>query len=437
MKLYNTLTNSINRTIFKNKKIQIYSCGPTVYDYIHIGNARTLIIVDLLIHLLEFNKNKVFYIQNFTDIDDKIIDKAIKKNKHENQISEFYIKMFYKDISSLNLRLPNKNIKISDYIQEIIQFINNLVKKNDAYIIDGNVYFNINKYKKKYGILSNVNINKLITNDEFKKNNLLDFVLWKKTTHGVTFLSPWGLGRPGWHTECSALIDIFFNNQTIDIHVGGIDLIFPHHENERIQYFAKNKKEIAKLWIHNGYVIWNNKKMSKSINNVITLRKYLKQYGANSLKYLFYSINYRKPININKDIIKYSVLKINKIFNILKKINIYIIQKKIILNFNKKGQYLKQICKELNNNLNTIKVLNILNKLIKIINIKLKTKNISLILISDLYIIINDLLNFNFKLPIITLNILNLLNKWEIYKKNKKFKQADILRKKLLQLNIL
>lgn len=445
MKLYNTLTKNFT-DYSKIKKINIYSCGPTVYNYIHIGNARTIIIVDLLVSFLQFQKIEVNYIQNYTDIDDKIINKAEIENKSEKEISEFYIKAFEEDILKLNIKIPNKIVKVTDNIKDIIIFIKELIKINAAYEINGNIYFDVVKYKKKYGLLSNKKISELKFNNKIKNNiykhSKYDFVLWKKTIKGIyfSFYDNFGKlykGRPGWHTECAVLIDKFFFKKTINIHAGGIDLVFPHHENERIQFLAKNNKEISKIWMHNGHLNIFDKKMSKSLNNTILVRDFIKLYGTNTLRYLLYSNNYTKPLNITKKIIINAQNETKKILKVLKLLNLYLAEYNLNYNLKKHGNTIKKVIYELSNNLNSSNVLTIISKNIKIINIQLRNKKINLQLVSDFYNIIFNIMNFNFIIPKINKKIYKYLLEWIKLKNNKDYIKADKIRDFLIKKNIL
>lgn len=445
MKLYNTLTCDFT-DYSQIKKANIYSCGPTVYNYIHIGNARAIIAVDLLVSFLQFKQIKVNYIQNYTDIDDKIIIKALSEHKSEQEIAEFYIKAFEKDVFNLNIKAPTRRIRVTEHIKDIIIFIKKLIKIKAAYEINGNVYFNVTKYKNMYGQLSNKKIEELKFNARIKynsnKHNQYDFVLLKQTTEGISFPfydqnGKLYQGRPGWHTECVVLIDKFFHKETIDIHAGGVDLVFPHHENERIQFLAKNNKEIAKIWMHNGHLNIADKKMSKSSNNMILVHDFIKLYSPNTLRYLLYVTNYTQPLNITKKLIISSQNEVEKIFKVLKAINLYLFEYNLNYNLTKHGENVKKVLIELANNLNSPNVLTIISKMIKIINTQLRNKNIDLQLISDFYNIIFNIMNFNFKLAIINNDNRKYLLEWIKSKNSKNFIKADKLRKILLEKNIL
>ncbi|AGM25763.1 cysteinyl-tRNA synthetase [Spiroplasma syrphidicola EA-1] len=439
MKVYNTLTRKneeINQT-----KFNIYACGPTVYNYIHLGNARAVINADLLVNVLEFQEYEVNYIQNYTDIDDKIINKALAENKTEAEISAFYINAFEEDVKALNIRKPNQNLAISNYVDEIIAFIADLVARGAAYESNGNVYFAIDQFPLQYGKLGNKAIAELNPGErveaDINKRNVNDFTLWKKTSVGILFDSPWGKGRPGWHTECALLIDKFFDHQTIDFHLGGIDLVFPHHENERIQYLAKNNCEITKIWLHNGHLNLEEQKMSKSLGNTILVRDFIAQYDPATLRYLFYSTNFSQPLNVTETVITFAQKETTKIFNILKTINLFLATNNLKWDLSVKGEYVAKALEQLNNNLNTPNVLSIINDMIKIINQQLRNNNLDLTIVGDFYNIIFNLLNFNFTLPVISPEIRALIEEWQEAKTAQDFVKADKIRTQLVEKNIL
>ena len=321
LKLQNALSNKVDSVLCsKAKEIKFFACGPTVYDFIHIGNIRPNIVADLIIRVITFQEVKVNFMQNITDIDDKIIKKALLENKTEREISAYYMKDFIWCLNKMNLTIPYF-YKVSVYIKSQISFIKKLISLNTAYLDQNQqVYFNTSSFtcaqakNNIYGQLSNRKIKdqksvRLIGKKDGKKNKF-DFVLWKKTPFGISFPSPWGEGRPGWHTECATLNSIHFHNQTIDLHLGGTDLKFPHHENERIQYYAVTKKELAKVWIYNGHVNIEGSKISKSKGNHLPLSKLLKQDGSNALKLFFYTTRYTNPIQFSHDALQ-NAKKIN------------------------------------------------------------------------------------------------------------------------------
>ena len=318
MKVFNTLTRSKEelKTIEENK-VKIYACGPTVYNFIHIGNARPLCVFDVLRRYLEYRGFDVRFVQNFTDIDDKIIRRANEEGVSYKEISEKYIEEFWTDAKGLNVREATVHPKATENIDEIINIISTLVDKGYAYEADGDVYFSPKKFKE-YGKLSHQPLEDLeagarIMVGEVKKEPM-DFALWKNAKPGEPYWeSPWGNGRPGWHIECSAMNRRYLGT-TIDIHCGGQDLIFPHHENEIAQSECCNGAPFANYWMHYGYITVDNVKMSKSLNNFFTVRDVANAYGYEPIRYLLISSHYRSPINYSTDIIEQCKASLTRLY---------------------------------------------------------------------------------------------------------------------------
>jgi len=311
MKVYNTLTRKKEEFIPLNPdEIRIYVCGPTVYNYIHIGNARPFVIFDTLRKYLEYCGNNVRFVQNFTDVDDKIINRAREEGVSPFEIGETYIKAYYEDVQALNVTPATIHPKVTETIPEIIEFVKGLVDKGLAYEVAGDVYYSARKFAD-YGKLSKQNIEELeagsrVGVDE-RKHDPLDFVLWKaqKADDEMAWDSPWGAGRPGWHIECSAMAKKYLG-ETIDLHAGGQDLQFPHHENEIAQSEGYSGKPFARYWMHNGYITVDDEKMSKSLGNFFTVRDILKEYEGEVLRYFLLSAHYRGPINFSRDLMEQS-----------------------------------------------------------------------------------------------------------------------------------
>ena len=308
MKIFNTLTRSKDELVpITPGEVKIYACGPTVYNYIHIGNARPLCVFDVLRRYLEWRGYKVNFVQNFTDIDDKLIKKANEEGITVPEVAERFIKEFWVDAKALNVREATTHPRATENIDEIKRIISELVEKGYAYTAGGDVYFRSKKFDE-YGKLSHQPLEDLeagarIATDDIKEDPM-DFCLWKGAKPGEPYWeSPWGQGRPGWHIECSAMAEKYLG-KTIDIHCGGLDLIFPHHENEIAQSECANGCDFAHYWMHNGFINVDNHKMSKSLGNFFTVRDVAEKYGYEPIRYLMISSQYRGPINYSVDIIE-------------------------------------------------------------------------------------------------------------------------------------
>ncbi len=305
MKVYNTLTRQKEELVpIHDGEYRIYACGPTVYNYIHIGNARPICVFDVLRRYLEYKGNKVVYVQNFTDIDDKIINRANEEHSTFKEVSEKYIAEYKTDAHGLNVRDASVHPKATENIDNIIEMVATLIEKGYAYESGGDVYYSTLKFKE-YGKLSHQPLDDLMAGARINigelKRESMDFALWKASKPGEpAWDSPWGRGRPGWHIECSAMSCRYLGT-TVDIHCGGQDLIFPHHENEIAQSEACNGVKFANYWMHNGFITVDNEKMSKSKGNFFTVRDVAKQFGYEPIRLLMISCQYRSPINYSYD----------------------------------------------------------------------------------------------------------------------------------------
>ena len=309
MKIYNTLTRKKEEFVpIEEGTAKIYVCGPTVYNYFHIGNARPFVVFDTLRKYLQYRGYKVKFVQNFTDVDDKIINRAREEHLTAGEVSEKYIEEYYKDAAALNVTKADVHPKVSEHIPEIIKFVQTLIDKGYAYEVNGDVYFSTRKFKE-YGKLSKQNIEDLESGARIAvgeiKEDPLDFALWKaqKEEDEIAWDCPWGKGRPGWHIECSAMSKKHLGD-TIDIHAGGQDLQFPHHENEIAQSECCNGVPFANYWMHNGYITIDNEKMSKSKGNFFTVRDILKEYDGEVMRFFLLSGHYRNPINFSDSLME-------------------------------------------------------------------------------------------------------------------------------------
>ncbi|MGK9476970.1 cysteine--tRNA ligase [Melioribacter sp. OK-6-Me] len=325
MKIYNTFSKTKEDFIPLNPpNVSFYVCGPTVYDYFHIGNARSFVMADIARKYLEFKGFVVKYIMNITDIDDKIIKKSLAEKKSTHDIADFFAAAFKEDMERLYIKPATLHPKATEHIEDIVLMINQLLEKGYAYEVDETIFFDISKFKD-YGKLSGKNLEELEAGSRIdineNKRNPLDFVLWKKAKEGEpAWEAPWGRGRPGWHIECSAM-SCKHLGQTIDIHAGGNDLIFPHHENEIAQSEAANGKKFVRYWMHFGFLNFQNEKMSKSLGNFFTTREILSKYSPEAIRLFFSQTHYRGPLNFSEELLAAAEKGADKIRNFALRIN--------------------------------------------------------------------------------------------------------------------
>ena len=319
MKVFNSLKKQKEEFVpIKPGEVSMYVCGPTVYNFFHIGNGRTFIVFDTIRKYLEYRGYKVNFVQNFTDIDDKMIRKANDEGTTVKELGDRYIAEYYKDADALNITRATVNPRATEFMGEIVAFVKELIEKGYAYEVDGDVYFSTKKFTS-YGKLSGQNLEDLqagarISVDE-RKNDPMDFAVWKKQKPGEpAWESPWGLGRPGWHIECSCMAYKLLG-ETIDIHAGGTDLMFPHHENEIAQSEARTGKPFANYWLHSAFVNVNNQKMSKSLNNFFTAREVLERYDADVIRFLMLSAHYRTQLNFSEELLDSAKASMERLYN--------------------------------------------------------------------------------------------------------------------------
>lgn len=448
VKLYNTLTNKLEEFVpIHENKLSCYVCGPTVYNYVHVGNLRPVVVFDILRRLFIFLGYDVTFISNFTDIDDKIIKQAKIEGISEKEVAEKYIKAFEEAREGVHSLKPDYQPRVTETMDKIIEFIDTLVKKEYAYVSqDGDVYFRVSKVKD-YGCLSNMKIDDLLEGARIEVNSSkespLDFALWKKTTDGgIQFDSPWGKGRPGWHSECVVMINSIMEDGRIDIHGGGFDLKFPHHENEIAQEEAYYGHKIAHTWMHNGFINVDNVKMSKSLGNVILANDYINLYGGNTVRYLLLNTHYRAPVNFSNDLVDTAKKDLEKMSSTYNKVSIAIQREQELPTdlLTKEDNELSAFVNALSDDLNTANALSEVYRELKESNILLRNKEKDIAQLSRKYQILKtmfNLLGLVFDEIKLSDEDKDLLNKFDEARANKDFVTADLLRAKLIDKKLL
>ena len=451
MKVYNTLTRKKEELVpITPGEIKMYACGPTVYNYIHIGNARPLCIFDILRRYLEYRGYNVKFVQNFTDIDDKIIRRANEEHVDFSEISERYIKEFWTDADGLNVRHATINPKATENIDAIIQIISTLIEKGYAYEAQGDVYFSTEKFKD-YGKLSHQPLEDLEAGARIMvgevKREPMDFAVWKAAKPGEpAWDSPWGKGRPGWHIECSAM-NWRYLGDTIDIHCGGQDLIFPHHENEIAQSECFTGKPFAHYWMHNGYINVDNVKMSKSLGNFFTVRDVAEKYGYEPIRYLLISAQYRSPINYSTDIIEQCIAALNRLYTCRDSLDFELKNasdaehdgdKAIIDGFDK---YREQFISAMDDDLNTADAIASILELVRDINTNVVGKTPSKALVEGAIAMFDELtgvlgLVYNRKTETLDSDVEALIEARTNARKEKNWAEADRIRDQLKEMGI-
>ncbi len=445
MKLFNTLTNQKEEFVpIIKDEVSIYVCGPTVYNHAHIGNTRPMIVFDVLRRMFEYLGYKVTFVSNFTDVDDKIIKAAKEESITERELTDKYIKAYEDVRRDLNLKFPTFAPRVTETMTPIIDFIKSLVENGYAYEVDGDVYFRVTKIKE-YGMLSGIKVEDLIAgaservDENDKKESSTDFALWKKTDEGIQFDSPWSKGRPGWHTECVVMINDIFEDGKIDIHGGGQDLKFPHHENEIAQSMAYHQHPIANVWMHNQMINIDNQKMSKSLGNVLWAKDLVKELGCNVYKWLMLSTHYRNPLNFTDDVLKAVKKEVDKVENILKQVSLYL----QINHIDGDG-----CCKEsvdkmvgaLSDDLNTSLALTTILGQVKVLNQLMRTRekdNQAILVGYNTLMKMLDVMGFVYETKVLSQEDVDLYNEWMKEKAEKNFEKADVLRTALIEKGII
>nr|WP_317358122.1 cysteine--tRNA ligase [uncultured Tyzzerella sp.] len=457
MKLYNTLTRQKEDFLpLEEKKVKMYVCGPTVYDFIHIGNARPYVVFDTIRRYFEYKGYDVNYVQNFTDVDDKIINRANSEGVDAIAIADRYVEEALKDAKALNVKEPTYAPRVTEEIKEIIEMIQTLIEQKNAYEVDGTVFFDTKSFKE-YGKLSGKKLDELeigsrIKLDEAKKNET-DFVLWKPKKEGeIAWQSPWGEGRPGWHIECSVMAKKYLGEE-IDIHAGGEDLIFPHHENEIAQSECCNHKTFAKYWLHNGFINIDNEKMSKSKGNFFTVRDIAKEVPYDVIRFFILCGHYRAPINFSREAMEASKKSLDRIKNCVNNLN-HLINNTTIQNITEEEasldvvknieSYKNAFEDEMDNDFNTSNAITCIFEIVRFINSVANDKSSKQFLqkLLDEITSLCDVLGILYEteqqsLDIDESQIEELIAKRQEAKKNKDYKLADEIRDSLKEKGII
>ncbi len=449
MKIYNTLTDQVEEFSPQEKNlVRMYVCGITPYDDTHLGHGRCYVVFDILRRYLEYKGYKVDYVQNFTDIDDKILNKAKELNKIPLEIAQRYIDSYFEVENKLNIKPANLYPKVTEHIGDIIVAVEKLVKKEFAYVTSTGVYFDVTKFPK-YGQLSKKKIDELISGarieiDETKKTPL-DFVLWKfaKKDEQIFWKSPWGDGRPGWHIECSVM-SMKYLGETLDIHGGGMDLIFPHHENEIAQSEALTGKRFVNYWVHNGFVTINKEKMSKSLKNIFALKDLFTMYDPMVIRLFLLSQHYKKPLDFSLQEIEQFKSVWERLNNVKENAELWIKNLKdgdINLNFKKVvDDLVKKFEESMENDLNTSSALSAIHSIVN--HLYMLEKNLTKGItkkdveypLNKLLILSEDVLGLKFSYYEIPEEVKELVSKRDLARKNKDFTSADKIRQQIISL---
>ena len=455
MKVFNTLTKKKEEFVpLEEGKVRMYVCGPTVYNYIHIGNARPMIVFDTVRRYFEYKGYDVNYVSNFTDVDDKIIKKAIEEQVSAQEISQRYIAECKKDMAGMNVKPATKHPLATEEICGMVEMISELIEKGYAYEKNGTVYFSTRKFKD-YGKLSHKNLDdlrsggrSLLVSGEDEKEDPLDFVLWKPKKEGEPFWeSPWSDGRPGWHIECSVMSRKYLGEQ-IDIHAGGEDLIFPHHENEIAQSEAANGKEFARYWMHNAFLNIDNRKMSKSLGNFRTVREISEQYNLQVLRFFMLSAHYRSPLNFSAELMEASKNGLERILNAtdnLKHLIASVAAEEMSAEekeaFSKTDAYVEEFEKAMDDDFNTADAIAAIFELVKYANTTATAESSKEYLrgLLDRIVKLGDVLGLilDKKEELLDADIEKLIEERQAARKAKDFARADAIRDELLEKGII
>ena len=443
IKFYNSLSNSLEDfNTQQDKKVSMYVCGPTVYNYPHIGNMRPVVVFDTLRRFLTYVGYDVTYVSNYTDVDDKVIKAAKQEGKSEKELTDFYIAEFEKTLKGIGSQVPTITPRVTEYMDKIIAYVANLVKIGAAYVVDGDVYFRVEKIKD-YGALSGINVDDLRVGARVEENSQkespLDFALWKKTTEGIQWDSPWGKGRPGWHTECCVMIDTIFPRHYIDIHGGGYDLKFPHHENEIAQSEATHGNKIAKTWMHNAFINFGNEKMSKSLGNIVLAKDMITQYGGVVTRLVILNAHYRQAVNFTEDTVKEAQQEVTRMQMAYKQAALKLQAANIDL---AKGEptRIDKFLEALADDLNTANALAEVYNVLKDVNQLIRNRDADLNELNNLFKTLTDMfyvLGLDITYVKFDDNISALYKEYLESKENKDFAKSDEIRKVLIEKGVM
>ncbi len=445
MKVFNSLTNKKEEFIPINPgKVSIYVCGPTVYNHAHIGNTRPMIVFDVLRRVFEYRGNQVTFVSNFTDVDDKIIRSAKAEGVDERTFANRYIDAYNQVRHDLNCKMPTYTPRVTQTMDKIIEFIDQLIKDGYAYEKNGDVYFKVEKIKE-YGQLSGIKVEDLLAgasnrvDENDNKESSVDFALWKNTDEGIQFDSPWSKGRPGWHTECVVMINDIFENGQIDIHGGGQDLKFPHHENEIAQSMAFHHHPIAHYWMHNQMINIDGIKMSKSLGNVLWAKDLVAVLGVNVYRWVMLSTHYRNPLNYTEELVTNVKKEVDKVQQIVKQYGLMMQLENLEL-VNHYDETLEEMVEALEDDLNTSLALSKILEQVKKLNqlYRQKEKNYaSMVQSYSTLLKMLDVFGFDFKAVELSEKDKEIYQQWVDYKANRDFEKADQLRGYLVERGIL
>ncbi len=451
MRFYNTLAGKKEEFVpLEQGKVKMYSCGPTVYNYFHIGNARPFIIFDTLRTYLEYRGYEVTFVQNFTDVDDKIINRANEEGITPLEVADKYIEEYFKDADKLGIKRASVHPRVTECIEDIIEFIRELIDKGHAYEVDGDVYYDTKSFDE-YGKLSKQNMEELeagarIGVDE-RKNNPTDFALWKKKKEGeIGWNSPWGEGRPGWHIECSVMSRKYLGD-TIDIHSGGQDLTFPHHENEIAQSEGRSGEVFANYWLHNGYINIDNQKMSKSLNNFFTVREIIEKVDPEVVRFFLLSAHYRNPVNFSQELLDASKNGLNRLYNAKNKLSFLVEKAEGAMTEDERAKkeeveaFRHQFIEAMDDDLNTADGITAVFELAKYINTHANEGSSKefLALMKDVFEELTGVLNIVQKersADVDEAKILELIEQRNSAKKEKNYQEADRIRDELKEMGV-